>query len=90
VVAELNHRPVALIVGDSNSSTRPRPQLRVPVVFASGADPVRDGLVARLNRTSGNLTGASFFGGMLGAKRRDLLRQLAPRDDYCHARELEQ
>jgi putative tryptophan/tyrosine transport system substrate-binding protein len=49
----------------------------VPIVFAGGGDPVRDGLVASLSRPGGNITGVHFFFSELGAKR-DLLRQIAP------------
>ena len=49
----------------------------VPIVFGVGADPVDIGLVASLNRPGGNVTGVSFLAGALGAKRLDLLRQLA-------------
>jgi putative tryptophan/tyrosine transport system substrate-binding protein len=50
----------------------------VPIVFAAGGDPVRDGLVASLNRPGGNVTGVVFITDVLGAKRLDLLRQIVP------------
>jgi putative tryptophan/tyrosine transport system substrate-binding protein len=50
----------------------------VPIVFVTGGDPVKDGLVSSPNRPGGNVTGVVFFSSALGAKRLDLLRQLMP------------
>ena len=50
----------------------------IPIVFAYGGDPVADGLVASLNQPGGNVTGATFIGSALLAKRMGLLRQVLP------------
>jgi ABC-type uncharacterized transport system substrate-binding protein len=80
LVAGLIHRPVAVIVGDNISAIVARhATMTVPIVFATGGDAVRNGLVGSLNRPGANVTGISFFSGELGSKRLELLHQLVPR-----------
>ena len=50
----------------------------IPIVFAYGGDPVRDGLVASFSRPGGNVTGATFIGTELTSKRMGLLRDILP------------
>jgi putative ABC transport system substrate-binding protein len=80
LVADLIRRPVAVIVCNNYAARAAKAvTTTVPIVFATGSDPVRDGLVDSLNRPTGNVTGVSFLAALLGGKRLELLRQLVPK-----------
>jgi len=79
LVADLIRRRVAVIVTNYPAALAAKTATTtVPIVFVIGADPVRDGLVANLNRPGGNVTGVSFIAADLGAKQLGLLRELWP------------
>ncbi|MFL5045698.1 MAG: ABC transporter substrate-binding protein [Xanthobacteraceae bacterium] len=79
LVADLLRRQVALIVGNTPAALAAKAATTtVPILFMTGVDAVRTGLVASLNRPGGNVTGVSFMSVELGAKQLGLLRELRP------------
>jgi putative tryptophan/tyrosine transport system substrate-binding protein len=77
---ELASIPVDVIVanGTPSSQAAQAATRTIPIVMVSVGDPVRAGLVASLAHPGGNVTGNSFLGPDLAAKRVQLLKQVVP------------
>jgi putative ABC transport system substrate-binding protein len=82
LAAELVRHEVAVIVtmgGNPSAVAAKSATATIPIVFAVGADPIKLGLVASLNRPGGNITGVSFLINTLVAKQFEVLHKTVPK-----------
>jgi ABC-type uncharacterized transport system substrate-binding protein len=82
LIDDLVRRRVAVIAatgGDPSPQIAKAATQTIPIVFTANSDPVREGLVANLNRPGGNLTGITIFGPAAVTKRMQLMHELMPK-----------
>ena len=81
LAADLVRQRYAVIVagGQDTAFAVKAASTTIPIIFATGDDPVKLGLVNSLNRPGGNVTGVFFYAGSLESKQLGLLSQVVPK-----------
>jgi putative ABC transport system substrate-binding protein len=79
LTAEIVRRKVTVIVANTAAARAAKASTAsVPIIFVTGTDPVKSGLVNSFSRPEGNVTGVVFTVSDLTAKRIGLLHELVP------------
>jgi putative ABC transport system substrate-binding protein len=85
MAAELANRRVNLIVAQGGAVSPLAAKAAtstIPIVFSTGGDPVKDGIVVSLNRPGANATGVSVLTESLAAKRLEIIREVVPNTGF--------
>jgi putative ABC transport system substrate-binding protein len=81
LAADLVNRQVAVLVGvggDVSALAAKRATSTIPIVFGTGSDPIKAGMVESLARPGGNATGYSLLTNQMEPKRLNMLHDLVP------------
>jgi ABC-type uncharacterized transport system substrate-binding protein len=80
LAADLARRRCAVIIAGGNAAAfaAKTATTTIPIIFATGDDPIKLGLVRSFNKPEANITGVYFYSGTLESKQVGLLREVVP------------